>query len=148
MAQNNATARSYAAPAEKWEKTVPSSHEQVEVLKHPRRRPKPVLKTRTRVKMIVTILLVFGVCAGLVTRYAQLAVMNTEINKLDTDIKKEQANLETLELQKTYATNLSDISNNAKTKLGMDFPKPDQIVYIQLQQDGETGQAADPQGNQ
>lgn len=148
MAQNYATARSYAAPAEKWEKTAPPSHAQVEILKHPRQRPKPVLKTRTRVKMIVTILLVFGVCAGLVTRYAQLAVMNTEINKLDTDIKKEQANLETLELQKTYATNLSDISENAKTKLGMDFPKPDQIVSIKLQQDGETGQAADPKGNQ
>ncbi len=148
MAQNNAAARSYPTPSEEWQNPARSPKEQLETLKHARRRPKPAVKTRARVKIFVAVVLVFGICAGLVTRYAQLAVLNTEINSLDAELKKEQANLETLELQKTYATNLSEIEKNAQTKLGMDFPKQDQVIYIQLQQGNDTAQNTDTAGNQ
>jgi cell division protein FtsL len=148
VAQNNATARAYAVPAEKRERTAPPpAREQSEVLRRPKQHPKQAPKVRSRIKVIVMVLLVFGVCAGLVTRYVQLTQINSEINKLDAELKKEQTNLEELELQKTYATNLSQISANASTKLGMDFPKPGQIVYINLQQDGN-GQNNEAPGNQ
>ncbi|MDP2891996.1 MAG: hypothetical protein Q8O09_02530 [Bacillota bacterium] len=142
MAQNNAE-QAYTLHAQRRIAALPEQN--IEERKKPGR--KPVSEARKKVRAFIAVVLVFGACAGLVARYAQMTQMNEEVNTLKTQLAEEQRKLGSLKLDLTLATDLDKISQVALNELGMDYPKDDQIIYIDLDQDGKNiamaGEAAD-----
>lgn len=83
-------------------------------------------------RIIVNIFLIFGMCAVIMSRYAQISQMNYDNNNLSkeyTALKNENTRL-SLEIEK--AMSLQSIRDIAENKLNMHTPEKSQIVYINV----------------
>jgi len=75
-------------------------------------------------------LLVFGLLSFLVMRYAMIFEINYNINGLEREIKEFNLQKEDLRVQLDSTVVLDNVERVAMTELGMQYPQPEQIVYI------------------
>ena len=55
-----------------------------------------------------------------------------EINTLKKELRKEEIVLDEMKIKILNGSNVTNIEENAKEKLNMDYPKDNQIRYIDL----------------
>ncbi len=75
-------------------------------------------------------LLVFGMLSFLVMRYALIFEINYTINGLEREINEYTLQKEDLRVQLDSTVVLDNVEKVAMTELGMQYPQPEQIVYI------------------
>jgi cell division protein FtsL len=121
----------YGSVAEeiKSENVVYDPYEENAVLKSKKiARSNAKLKT----KILFSIFLIFGMCAIIMFRYAQITQLNYETSKLSsqyTTMHNENANI-SIEIKK--AMSLINIREIAELKLKMHKPNKSQIVYVDV----------------
>lgn len=109
-----------------------------EEIYQPQPTAKPKSKAKAKVKLwerIVPILSVFlgcAICALIVSRYAEIAVNNSDILETKKALAAEQKITEDLNLRIAMAEDLDYIRDTAKEKLGMDFPQQNEIRYVEV----------------
>jgi len=90
------------------------------------------INARIKKRIIVNIFLIFGMCAVIMARYAQISQMNYDnynLSKEYTALQNENTQL-SLEIEK--AMSLQSIREIAVKKLNMHTPDKSQIVYISV----------------
>jgi len=75
-------------------------------------------------------LIVFGLLSFLVMRYATIFEINYTINGLDREIRELNLQKEDLNVQLDSTIVLDNVERVAMVELGMQYPQPEQIVYI------------------
>lgn len=83
-------------------------------------------------KIMVNIFIVFGMCAVIMMRYAQISQMNYENNNLSKQYAAMQNENTRLSLEIEKAMSLQSIRDTAENKLNMHAPEKSQIVYISV----------------
>ena len=87
---------------------------------------------RVKLKAVFTILLVFSLCFTLTYRYALLTEMNYKISKTNrqyNELRDENARLK-VDIEKSI--DLVKIKELAETRLGMQKPDRNQVVYVRV----------------
>lgn len=82
------------------------------------------------VKTIVAILAAFGLLSFIVIRYASINEMKYENFGLKQEINNLNLHIEDLNQQLESYIVLDNVEQYAKEELGMQYPQPEQIVYI------------------
>ncbi len=101
---------------------------------------------RLKKRIMVNMFLVFGMCAVIMFRYAQISQMNYDNNNLSKQysaLQNENAQL-TLDIEK--ARSLQSIREIAENRLNMHSPEKSQIVYISVPKQDVTILAAKQEG--
>lgn len=95
---------------------------------------KKVARNNAKLKkrIIVNIFLIFGMCAVIMTRYAQISQMNYDNNNLSKQYVALQNENIRLSLEIEKAMSLQSIRDIAEAKLDMHAPEKSQIVYISV----------------
>lgn len=75
-------------------------------------------------------ILVFGLLSFLVMRYAMIFEINYTINGLEREINELKLQKEDLRVQLDSTIVLDNVEKVAVNELGMQYPQPEQIVYI------------------
>jgi cell division protein FtsL len=83
-----------------------------------------------RLLAVLMIVIVFGSMAYLLIRYAEINEIKYRNFELKQDIEELDIQVEELKLQIESAMSLENIEDYAVEKLGMQYPKPEQIVYL------------------
>lgn len=105
------------------------------------REAKRVVKRETRsanahiglgrqVGLVMFVLSVAAVCLALVGGYERLAVAHQANVKLKSEIKTAQTYIEDLSVELEYAMDPITVQKIAEARLGMDYPKLDQLVKV------------------
>nr|WP_312212741.1 hypothetical protein [Clostridioides sp.] len=64
--------------------------------------------------------------------YAKISEMKYDIHYLEQDLRKKEITLDELETEHKKDKSITEVENNAKETLNMDYPKKEQIEYINL----------------
>lgn len=125
----------YGSIAEKINNDIYDPYEENAVLKS-----KKVARSNTKVKtkIIFNIFIIFGMCAIIMFRYAQISQLNYDTNKLSKEyvaIQNENA-LVVFEIDK--AMGLESIREIAENNLNMHKPDKSQIVYVNVPREDVT----------
>ncbi len=93
---------------------------------------------KLKTKILLNIFLVFGMCAIIMFRYAQISQINYDSNKLNSEytaLQNENARI-SIEIEK--AMDLNSIRETAEAKLKMHKPTKSQIVYVSVPKEDVT----------
>ncbi len=101
-----------------------------ELLEKKQKRYQRKRRVQFLVQSFVGCLLVFGMLSFLVMRYALIFEINYTINGLDKEINEFTLQKEDLRLQLDSTVVLDNVEKVAMNELGMQYPQPEQIVYI------------------
>ncbi len=74
----------------------------------------------------------FGVIILNLCGYAKISEMKYDIHYLEQDLRKKEITLDELETEHKKDESITEVENNAKETLSMDYPKKEQIEYINL----------------
>ncbi len=85
-----------------------------------------------RLLAVLMIVIVFGSMAYLLIRYAEINEIKYRNFELKQDIEELNIQVEELNLQIESAMSLENIEDYAVEKLGMQYPKQEQIVYLSV----------------
>lgn len=88
---------------------------------------------KNKLKLFTSATMVLILCMLVLLRYADITKTRLEITKLESEkieLEKEREDL-TAELDRVKSS--IKIEEDAKTKLGMDYPTEDQIVYVSVE---------------
>ncbi|OPL07990.1 MAG: hypothetical protein AVO33_02640 [delta proteobacterium ML8_F1] len=80
---------------------------------------------------VLFILVIFGAMAMLLYRYAEINEIKYSNFELKKEIQSLNVAVEELKYQLDSASNLKTIEHYATTQLGMQYPQPHQVVYIE-----------------
>lgn len=86
--------------------------------------------TKNKLKLFTSAIIVLLLCMLVLLRYAKITQVRLEITNLQNEkieLKKER---EDLKAELDRVKNSIKIEEDAKTKLGMDYPSEDQIAYV------------------
>ncbi len=83
-------------------------------------------------KIMINMFLIFGMCAVIMLRYAQISQMNYDNNNLSKQYVAMQNENIRLSLEIEKAMSLQSIRDIAENKLNMHAPEKSQIVYISV----------------
>lgn len=109
------------------------------------KRPKKVQKKNTSSLKLLFLffpVMISAICLLILFRYVNITSVRQEITKLEN---------QKVELEKTKINLIGDlegiksskkIAEDAMLKLGMDYPKPEQIVYVSVNENAPTEQEA------
>lgn len=73
---------------------------------------------------------VFTALAGMIFKYAALYEAQYDVNNLKTEIAQEKMTIEEIKSTLDSTVSLDNVERVAVTELNMQYPKPEQIVYI------------------
>lgn len=93
-------------------------------------------KLKTRI--VLCIFLVFGMCAVIMFRYAQISQINYDTNKLKNEYTALQNENARISIEILEAMDLNRIRETAETKLNMHKPDKSQIVYVSVPKEDVT----------
>ena len=90
-------------------------------------------KPRTGILSTLLLLLIaFGALAVLVSRFAFVCSIGTQNNVLKKNIQKVEAQMEALKLDMELRDDLQYIQNTAQEELGMNYPRPEQKIVVDM----------------
>lgn len=89
-------------------------------------------KTRTRVKAVLWVALIFVAFFVVTSRYSHLTKLNYEIADLRAQLEEQNSTNSALEVKLDKKTNIMMVRSIAETELGMHEPDNHQIVYIDV----------------
>ncbi|MGL6105806.1 hypothetical protein [Romboutsia sp.] len=97
--------------------------------KNKNKKRKKITKKLSKVAMAICILciIISNICG-----YAKLSKLKYEIGSLETDLKQKNIALEQLKSVVDTNTSTQKVELEAKEKLNMDYPKKEQIRYIEV----------------
>lgn len=96
-------------------------------------RPKTKKKTKPKAKAHITsIIFVFSIAVLLLARYAFIAEINFDINKLQKDYKNALKENSDLNVQLMRSVNLENLEKLAIEKLRMQYPDSSQFAYVNV----------------
>lgn len=101
-----------------------------ELLEKKQRRYQRKRRVQFIVQSFLGCMLVFGLLSFLVMRYALIFEINYTINGLEKEIKEYTLQKEDLRVQLDSTVVLDNVERVAMNELGMQYPQPEQIVYI------------------
>ncbi len=81
-------------------------------------------------KIMGVMAIIMAVALTAILRFAQISILNNEIQETRRSLEQAQAERTYLEIERDRIIDLSHISKIAKETYGMVTPKKDQIVYI------------------
>ena len=90
---------------------------------------KKAKKTKKKVR-IFPIVLVFSMSIIMISRYAYIAEINFNINKMEKEYNKILKQNESLKVSLMGTINLQTLEQVAIEELNMQYPDPDQILYV------------------
>ncbi|HHY77406.1 MAG TPA: hypothetical protein GX498_02690 [Clostridiales bacterium] len=90
---------------------------------------KKVSKTKNKVR-IFPIVLVFSLSILMISRYAYIAEINFTINKMEKEYNELLKKNENLKVNLMSTINLQTLEQIAMEELNMQYPDPDQILYV------------------
>lgn len=119
----------YGSAAEKLKNEAYDPYEENVVLKS-----KKIARNNAKIKtkIMLSIFLIFGMCAVIMFRYAQISQLNYDTNKLSKQYTELQNENKRLSIEIEKAMDLNGIREIAETKLKMHKPDKSQIVYINV----------------
>jgi len=79
---------------------------------------------------ILSIILVFSLSIIMISRYAYIAEINFNISRLEKEYKEILKQNEALNVSLMSTVNLQTLEKIALEELNMQYPDPDQIVYV------------------
>jgi len=119
----------YGAIAENIENDIYDPYEENVVLKS-----KKVARSNTKVKskILFNIFIIFGMCAIIMFRYAQISQLNYDTNKLSKEYVAMQNENDLIVFEIDKAMGLESIREIAENNLNMHKPDKSQIVYVNV----------------
>lgn len=84
-----------------------------------------------KVQIIGTILLICGVCIGMLSGYTKIAETKYNINSIKNDIKVLEVSIENLTVEVESIQRLDLIEGKAISDLGMQYPREEQMVFLE-----------------
>ena len=119
----------YGSVAENIKNEVYDPYEENAVLKS-----KKVARSNAKLKakIMFSIFLIFGLCAIIMFRYAQISQLNYDTNKLSQQYTALQNDNKRLSIEIEKAMDLNGIREIAENKLKMHKPDKTQIVYVNV----------------
>ncbi|MBU5677289.1 cell division protein FtsL [Alkaliphilus sp. MSJ-5] len=110
-------------------------HEQVEEKQQSKTRKSKKLKKNYKFeKFVIAIALatVFAFSILLLTRFMAITEVKHRVNSLQNQIEKLEIEKEKLRVEVEKVSKSGWIESEAKTRLGMDYPSSDQMIYINI----------------
>lgn len=101
-----------------------------ELLEKKQRRYQRKRRMQFLIQSFAGCLLVFGLLSFLVMRYAMIFEINYTINGLEREVRELNLQKEDLNVQLDSTIVLDNVERVAMNELGMQYPQPEQIVYI------------------
>ena len=89
-------------------------------------------KSKIKLKIILSIFLIFGLCAVIMFKFAQISQMNYDNSKLEKQYEQLRNENARLSLDILEAMDLTKIRDIAENDLKMHKPEKSQIVYINV----------------
>lgn len=94
---------------------------------------KTAAKPRTGIVSTLLILLIaFGALAVLVSRFAMVCSIGAQNNALKKNIQTVEAQMEALKLDMELRDDLQYVQNAAQEELGMNYPRPEQKIVVDM----------------
>ncbi len=97
-------------------------------------------RIKAKIKKHMLIILTTISCLGLIIvnicGYAVIAELKYNIHYLKKELRKEEISLEELKAKVDTNTSIQEIELRAKEQLNMDYPKKNQIKYINIENQG------------
>ncbi len=81
---------------------------------------------------ISTVVLIFSISILVIARYAYIAEINFNINAMEKELKEVQKENSLLNVKLAQAINLQSLERIALEELDMQYPEPEQIVYVSV----------------
>ena len=98
----------------------------VQVKKH----EKVEISLATKVKTMLAVLAIFSMLMVVIYRYNMISEANLKTIQLKEELEKVSSDLSLAMMNVEQGTNLNEIEDYAKQKLGMQKPDKNQIVYV------------------
>ncbi len=89
-------------------------------------------RRRSRFTIVSTAIVGFTLALTVLFGYSSISNMKVELSKLESNRINLENEIEHLEINLEEIKSVIDIEGTAILKLGMDYPKSDQIVYIDV----------------
>lgn len=102
----------------------------------PDKKKKTVKKRAVKQKSgshIFIVLIIFSISITMIARYASIAEINFNINKLEKELKELEKENSILSVKLAQEINLQTLEDIAFEELNMQYPDLDQIVYINVE---------------
>lgn len=90
------------------------------------------LKIKKRIFLSAFILLGFAIILGNICGYATISQLKYDIHYLKKELKEEEISRDELKTKVDTNASIPEIEKKAKEKLNMDYPKKEQIKYIDV----------------
>lgn len=110
-------------------------HEQVEEKQQPKSHKSKKLKKNykfEKIVIVITLATVFAFSILLLTRFMAITEVKHRVNSLQNQIEKLETEKEKLRVEVEKVSKSGWIENEAKTRLDMDYPSSDQMMYINI----------------
>ncbi|HCC07982.1 MAG TPA: hypothetical protein DEP72_07510 [Clostridiales bacterium] len=91
-----------------------------------------------RLNLIISIFVVFGMVAGLMTQYSSVAYKQDQLKKIEKEIKLTQDNLYDAKVEVAESMDSSNVHKVATQKLGMVKAADYQMIYIDVPEENYT----------
>jgi len=112
--------------------------EEIETIieKEEQRRAKKRKKAKSSSKILAIIFAIIGLilCIYILNGYTNITKMKLEIMELENQRYELERDREDLIAKLEYIKNSAKIEENAKIKLGMDYPNEEQLVYLSIEE--------------
>ncbi|WP_138159322.1 FtsB family cell division protein [Peptoniphilus catoniae] len=95
------------------------------------------LNKNSKKPLFITLVIVMIISLGATISYARLSALDKKISSLDTEIAELEKTDMSLRAEVRGIKSSSEIEKEAMYKLGMVYPKEDQIVYIDIKKNKE-----------
>ncbi|WP_077367841.1 cell division protein FtsL [Anaerosalibacter sp. Marseille-P3206] len=89
-------------------------------------------KVKNKLKLFTSAIIVLLLCMLVLLKYASITKTRLEITKLENEKVKLVKEKEDMITELDRVKNSIKIEEDARTKLGMDYPTKDQIVYVSV----------------
>ncbi|MCC3867375.1 hypothetical protein [Terrisporobacter mayombei] len=112
-----------------------NSKERVKNINEYKKRKKNRYRRRKIKRVVKPILCAFPVVSIIIINLCGNAIVSNykyEINKLKKQLRKEEIVLDGLKMEQLENSSITNIEENAKEKLNMDYPNESQMRYIDL----------------
>lgn len=128
--------RAYDYISEQYAYDLPLYDEKKKQVKKKVRKKKP--KTH-----IFSVLLVFSISIIMISRYAYIAEIGFNINRLEKEYAEILKNNSLLNVKLAQTVNLQALEKVAQEELSMQYPDPDQIVYVNVEKPAKENNSID-----
>lgn len=91
------------------------------------------LKVKKNIVICFSAVGVFGILVANLYGYSEVSKLKYDIHYLKQDLRKKEVLLEQLNVKVNDKTSIEEIEKKAKEELNLDYPKKEQIQYIEIE---------------